>query len=156
MDLLRDRPHPRRPHPDFLEDDMTATLTAPAAGTRTDRVRMLLRVDAALCAGTGLLAAVAAAPVADLLGPDVPTGVVRVVGIALVAYALDLLLVSRAAARWQRPMALAAGVGNVVWELVTVLLVALGAFSVLGAVVALAVAAVVGGLGVLQLRAARR
>jgi hypothetical protein len=53
-------------------------------------------------------------------------------------------------------MALAAGVGNVAWEVATVLLVAVGAFSVLGAGVALGVAAVVGGLGVLQLRAALR
>ena len=136
---------------------MTAVLTAPAAaGTRTDRLRTLLRVDAALCAVTGLLATAAPTPVADLLGPDVSPTVVRVVGLALVAYALDLALVSRAAQRWQRPAALAAGVGNVAWEVATVVLVALGAFSFGGALLALAVAAVVGGLGLLQLRAARR
>ena len=138
---------------------MTASaLTAPVAtpAGRTERLRTLLRVDAALCAVTGAVAAAAPAAVADLLGPDVSSTVVRVVGVALVLYALDLALTSRAAERWQRPAALAAGVGNVVWEVATVVLVALGAFSVLGAVVALAVAAVVGGLGLLQLRAARR
>ena len=119
-------------------------------------LRRLLRVDAALCAVTGAVAAAAPAAVADLLGPDVGTTVVRVVGIALLVYALDLVLVSSAADRWQRPAALVAGVGNVAWEVATVVLVALGAFSVLGAVVALGVAAVVGGLGLLQLRAARR
>lgn len=134
---------------------MTATLTAPAVDTTT-RLRSLLRMDGALCAATGLVAAVAAGPVADLLGPDVSTTVVRIVGIALVLYALDLGVTSRAAARWQRPAALAAGIGNVAWVLATVVLVALGAFSTVGAVVALLVAAVVGELGVLQLRAARR
>jgi hypothetical protein len=136
---------------------MTAVLTAPAPSlSRTERLRTLLRADAALCAATGLLAAVAPGTVAELLGPDVSGTVVRVVGIALVVYALDLAVTSRAAARWQRPVALAAGIGNVAWEVATVVLVALGAFSVLGAVLALAVAAVVGGLGLLQLRAARR
>ena len=136
---------------------MTTTLTTPVtAGTRTDRLRTLLRVDAELCAVTGLLAAAAPASVAALLGPDVSATVVRVVGLALLAYAVDLALTSRAAARWQRPAALAAGIGNVAWEVATVVLVALGAFSVGGAVVALVVAAVVGGLGLLQLRASRR
>lgn len=134
---------------------MTATLTAPAVDT-TSRLRSLLRMDAALCAVTGLVAAAAAGPVADLLGPDVSTTVVRVVGIALALYALDLGLTSRAAVRWQRPAALAAGAGNVAWVAASVVLVALGAFSTVGAVVALVVAAVVGELGVLQLRAGRR
>ena len=134
---------------------MTALLPAPAAD-RTARLRTLLRVDAGLCAGTGLVAAAAPGAVADLLGPDVSATVVRVVGLALLVYALDLALTSRAAARWQRPAALGAGIGNVAWEVATVVLVALGAFSVVGAVLALAVAAVVGGLGLLQLRAARR
>ena len=135
---------------------MTA-LTAPApALATTARLRSLLRADAALCAVTGLVAAAAAAPVADLLGPDVSTTVVRVVGVALVLYALDLALTSRASDRWQRPAALVAGAGNVAWVVATVLLVAVGAFSTAGAVVALVVAAVVGELGVLQLRAARR
>lgn len=135
---------------------MTATaLTAsPVAGT--SRLRTLLRADAALCAATGLVAAAAAAPVADLLGPDVSTTVVRVVGIALVLYALDLAVTSRLADRWQRPAALGAGAGNVAWVLATVVLVVLGSFSTTGALVALGVAAVVGELGVLQLRAARR
>ena len=136
---------------------MTATLTSPVAvDARTDRLRALLRADAALCAGTGVLAAAAPTAVAELLGPDVSSTVVRVVGLALVVYALDLAVTSRAAARWQRPAVLAAGIGNVAWEVATVVLVAVGAFSVGGAVLALALAAVVGGLGLLQLRAARR
>lgn len=135
---------------------MTAlTASAPAVDV-TGRLRTLLRADTALCGVTGLVAAAAAAQVADLLGPDVGTTTVRIVGIALVLYALDLALISRASVRWQRPAALVAGVGNVAWVAATIVLVAVGAFSTLGALVALAVAVVVGELGVLQLRAARR
>lgn len=134
---------------------MTATLSAPAVDT-VARLRTLLRADAVLCGVTGLVAAAAAAPVADLLGPDVSTMAVRVVGIALVLYALDLALTSRAAERWQRPAVLGAGLGNVAWVLATVVLIALGAFSTTGAVVAGLVGLVVGELGVLQLKAARR
>lgn len=133
---------------------MTALAHAPAT-TGTAPLRTLLRADAALCAGTGLLAAAAAPAVADLLGPDVGTTVLRVVGLALVLYALDLALVARAGDRWQRPVALVAGAGNVAWVAATAVLVGLGAFSATGAAMALAVGAVVGGLGVLQLRACR-
>jgi hypothetical protein len=135
---------------------MTALTARTAARTRTADLAVLLRVDAALCAATGLLAGLDAAAVADLLGPDVPTAAVRVVGVALLVLAADLVLVSRASRSWRRRGALAAGVGNAAWEVATVVLVAAGAFSVGGAVAALAFAAVVGGLGVLQLRAARR
>jgi hypothetical protein len=134
---------------------MTATALTASLVAGTSRLRTLLRADAALCAATGLVAAAAAAPVADLLGPDVSTTVVRVVGIALVLYALDLAVTSRLADRWQRPAVLAAGAGNGAWVLATLVLVALGAFSTTGVVVALVVAAAVGELGVLQLRAAR-
>ena len=124
--------------------------------TRTTDLAALLRVDAVLCAATGVLAAAAPAAVADVLGPDVPTAAVRWVGVALVVWAADAALLSRTSGRLLRRTAAAAGVANLAWELATVVLVALGALSLTGAVLALAVAAVVGGLGVLQLRALRR
>lgn len=138
---------------------MTATTLNPLAPTAapatTARLRTLLRADAAMVAVGGLIAAAAAGPVADLLGPDVSTTVVRIVGIALVVYALDLAVVSRAAARWLRPVARANGIAGIAWEVGTIALVALGVFSVAGAVVALAVAGLVGWISLLQLRAAR-
>ena len=137
------------------EDDMTATAATAPVDT-TARQRTLLRADAALCALIGLPAALAAAPVADLLGPDVPTTAVRIVGIALVLYALDLAVTSRAAARWQRPVTLVAGIGSLAWTLASAVLVVAGAFSTTGAGIALVLAAIVGELGLLQLRAARR
>jgi O-antigen/teichoic acid export membrane protein len=141
---------PQRPQ----EDTMTA-LTAPAPTDRDARLRTLLRADAGLCAVTGLLAAAVPSAVADLLGPDVSATVVRVVGIALVVWAVDALLLTRTRGRLLTRVARVAAAGNLAWEVGTLVLVALGAFSGTGAVVALLVAAVVGGLGLVQLRAAR-
>jgi hypothetical protein len=135
---------------------MTSTLTAPVpTRTWTTDPAGLLRLDAVLCAATGLLAAVAPAAVADALGPDVPTAAVRWVGVALVVWALDAAVLSRGSGRLVRRTTLLAGVANLAWEVATVALVAAGAFSLSGAVLALGVAAVVGGLGVLQLRSLR-
>lgn len=116
---------------------------------------LLLRLDAALCALTGLLLAVDAGPVADLLGPDVATASVRAVGIGLVVWAADLAVAGRLRGRWLVRAGVAAGLINLGWVLGTLVLVATGAFSVLGTSLALAVAVVVGAVGVLQLRARR-
>jgi hypothetical protein len=132
------------------------SLTPTAVRSWTTDLASLLRLDAAVCAVTGLVAAAAPAVVADALGPDVPTAAVRWVGVALLVWAADAALLSRGSRRVQRRTVLAAGLGNLGWELATVVLVALGTFSTVGASLALAVAAVAGGLGVLQLRALRR
>lgn len=133
---------------------MTTTYATPALGT-TARRRTLLRVDAALCAALGIPAAVAPAAAADLLGTDASTTLLRVIGIALVLYAVDLAVVSRLADRWQRPVTLAAGIGSLAWTAATVVLVVAGAFSTPAAVAALVLGIAVAELGVLQLRAAR-
>ena len=132
-----------------------STLTAPVAAHRSLDLRTLLRLDGALCAATGALCVAAAPAVADLLGPDVPATAVRVVGVALLVWAVDVALLARRSFRTVRRTAIAAGVANLAWEVATVALVAAGAFSVAGAVTALVVAAVVGGLGLVQLRAVR-
>ena len=135
---------------------MTALSLTPTAGRSwTTDAPALLRLDAALCGATGLLAAAAPAAAADLLGADVATSAVRWVGVALLVWAVDVALVRRARGRVLRRGAVAVAAVNLAWEVATVVLVVLGAFSVPGAVLALAVAAVVGGLGLLQLRAVR-
>ena len=126
----------------------TTTPTRDAAGPRR-----LLQVDAALCAGLGLPLALAAGPVADLLGTTATT-LLRWVGIALVVYALDLLLLARS--RWARPAVLAAGAGSVLWELGSLAVAALADLSTVGTVLLVGQGLGVGTLGVLQLRAGRR
>jgi hypothetical protein len=153
MDAVPRARHGQRPDP-TPEADMTAIPT-PLVRSLTTDLAALLRLDAALCAATGVAAAAAPALLAEALGPDVPVSAVRWVGVALVVWAVDAALLARTSGRLLRRAAAAAGLANLAWELATVALVALGAFSVTGAVLTLAVAAVVGGLGVLQLRALR-
>lgn len=128
----------------------TATPTPAGAGTGP---RGLLQVDAVLCAGLGLPLALAADPVADLLGTTSVT-LLRWVGVALVVYALDLLLLARS--RWARPAVLAAGAGSVLWELGSLAVAALADLSSIGTVLVVGQGLAVGTLGVLQLRAGRR
>jgi len=129
-------------------------LPVPAVRRPLD-LRGLLRLDAVACAATGGLAVAAATPVADVLGPHVPTGAVRVGGLALLVWAVDVALLSRARGTLRHRGAVAVAAVNLAWTLATVVLVVRGAFSLPGALVALAVGAVVGGLGLLQLRAVR-
>lgn len=101
------------------------------------RLRDTLRVNALLSGAAGLLCATAAGPVADLLGTG-HTGAVRVVGLGLMVFALDLALLARA-----RPARLAAGatlvaVADEAWTVGMVVLVAAGAFEPVGAGIALA------------------
>lgn len=80
---------------------MTATLTAPATpgtGAAAARARAVLRLDAGVTAGVGLL---------GLLSPldwygDSPTWVVRGIAVALLVVAADLALAARLPARWLR------------------------------------------------------
>jgi p-aminobenzoyl-glutamate transporter AbgT len=80
---------------------------------------------------------------------------VRWAGIALAVWAVDAALLARASRRVVRRTVLVAGLGNLAWEAATVVLIALGAFSMAGAGLALGLAAAAGGLGLLQLRALR-
>jgi hypothetical protein len=130
---------------------VNATTLRPIS-TTTARTR-LLRLDGALCAAMGLLAAGAAGPVADILGTGA-TGVVRGVGIALVVYAAGLVAVSGTR---RAPAALrAAAVGNVGWEVASLAVAAFADLSTTGRLLVAAQGLVVGALAVVQLRAGRR
>lgn len=64
--------------------------------------RRLLRVDAAYCAGAGLIAVGAFAPLARLL--HAPPALLLATGVATVAWALALLRIARRA-QWRLPVA---------------------------------------------------
>ena len=127
-------------------------MTALALLPPTTSPRLLLQVDAALCAGIGVPLALAAPSVADLLGTS-QSSVVRWVGVALVVCALDLLLASRS--RWSRRAVLGAGAGSIAWELASLAVAVLGGLSGVGTALVVSQGLVVGALGVLQLRAGR-
>ncbi|MCZ2813060.1 hypothetical protein O2W15_16615 [Modestobacter sp. VKM Ac-2979] len=126
------------------------TLTLPPARTAPAR---LLQLDGGLCAAMGLVMAVAAGPVAELLGTDA-TGVVRAVGIALVVYAVGLVVSSRT--RWARAALRAAAIGNLGWEVASLAVAAFADLSTAGRVLVAAQGLAVGALALVQLRAGRR
>ena len=129
-----------------------STVTLPLAGPAASAAA-LLRLDGALCAAMGLAMAVAADPVATLVGTDA-TVVVRVVGIALVVYAIGLAV--SAGTRWARPALRAAAIGNIAWEAASLAVAALADLSTAGRVLVAAQGLAVGVLALVQLRAGRR
>ena len=134
---------------------MTALSTSPGTSNRPGAAAptRLLQVDGVLCAAMGGALALATGPAADLLGTDA-TGVVRAVGVALVVYGVALF--ACAGTRRARELLLAAGVGNLGWEVASLAVAAFAELSTVGRVLVAAQGLVVGALGLVQLRAARR
>ena len=126
--------------------DMTMT-TSPPRLIRSGGVewaRTVLRADAVLCAAAGALLTVAASPLARLADGE-PVGVVRGIGIFLLLYAADLVLLARV--RTDRiPLALGvAGAASVAWVAATAGVIAAGWLDPGGVVLAVGAAAVVAG-----------
>jgi hypothetical protein len=116
------------------------------------RLRNLLRSNALFSTATGLVAAVAAGPVAELLGVD-QVWVVRVLGGGLVAFAGLVFVVSGLRTSLLRPATLIVSIGDLAWVAGTLATFALGWLSTSGVVVMGATGVVVLGLGLAQLRA---
>ena len=129
------------------------TVTRPPAPPAPSAAARLLQLDGVLCAAMGLTTGIAAGAVAELLGTP-STGIVRVVGIALVLYAVGLLAGS--GTRWARPALRAAGIGNVGWAAASQAVAVLAELSTVGRVLVAAQGLAVGALAVVQLRAGRR
>ena len=90
---------------------------------------------------------------AELLG-TAHQGVVRVVGIALVLYGVDLVVSART--RWARQVLRVAAFGNLGWEVASLAVAAFADLSPTGRVLVAVQGLAVGLLGVVQLRAGRR
>ncbi len=116
------------------------------------RLRNLLRANALFSTVTGLVAAVAAGPVAELLGVD-QVWVVRVLGGALVAFAGVVFVVSGVRTSLLLPASLIVSIGDLVWVAGTLAAFALGWLSTSGVVAMGATGVIVLGLGLAQLRA---
>lgn len=118
-----------------------------------ERARFLLRADAALCAASGVVLLAAAAPIARLADGD-PVGVVQILGAVLLAWAVDLVALSRVRTERVALAARVAGGAGLAWVAATVAVTAAGWLEPGGIIVALAVAVAVGELAWMQLRAA--
>lgn len=133
----------------LISTSASTTTSSPASG----RTARLLQLDGALCTAMGLVMGIGAGPVAELLGTS-STGLVRLVGIALVVYGVDLVVAART--RWAGQVLRLAGVGNLGWEAASLAVAALADLSTTGRVLVAVQGAAVGVLGVVQLRAGRR
>jgi hypothetical protein len=137
--------------------DATATAADQGvAAVAERRLRLVLRANAATSFAAGAAALAAPGRVADLLG-IAGTGWPRLVGAALVLFALDVLWVSTARrADRLRTGAAVVSAFDAAWVVATVALVAAGAFDGVGTAVAVAMGVGVLGFGLLQLHLRRR
>jgi hypothetical protein len=116
----------------------------------------VLRYNAASCLFFGLAFAIAPAWISGLIGNSAPW-ILRIIGLGLAFHGLHLLLASRRS-RVVCPEVIYFILGDLGWVLATVVLFGLGIgiTSSLGIAFALLVAAMVGTLGFLQFRHARK
>jgi hypothetical protein len=112
--------------------------------------RRLLQVNATVCALSGLVAVAAGGWLAGVL--DVPTTAVRVVGAALLVVAAGVGAAARAPDGELAGLVRLVGWADAAWVTATVVLVAAGAFSGAGTVLALASGVVVAGFAYVELR----
>jgi hypothetical protein len=122
---------------------MTATALRPLSDSSDALLRFALRVDATLCAGTGLLIAMAADPLSRLTGLSSVSE--WIAGAAVVGYGAGLYVL--AAVPRIRRIGVGVVVANVVFAVVAVTLLVLGALPLTGAGVAMVLVMIVATLG---------
>lgn len=127
--------------------------TITVATDRTRFLRLALALDAVVTGVNGLVYLAAAAPVADLLGPD--AGLLREIGVFLLVYTAAVAFV---AFRPKDAAVKAVIALNAVWTLASIAAVVFGLleFTTLGAVWAIAQALVVGVFAELQIMGLRK
>jgi hypothetical protein len=134
---------------------MTATITRPLLSDSTDSLlRFAMRADATLCAGLGLLVAMAAEPLSRLSG--LSSTAEWIGGAALVAY--GVLLYVLAAVPDIRRVGLGVVTGNVVFAVSVVVVLAAGwlPLTEFGVVMTVALIAATAGFAWLQYLGVRR
>lgn len=111
------------------------------------RLRVLLRIDSAICLAGGAAVAAFAGGLADDLGVD-NAAAVRAVGLFLVGYGFVLAVVARATPRTVEMSGRLSALADASWVLATVVLIAAGVFSSGGGVIMAVAAIPVAALGV--------
>lgn len=133
---------------------MTAIVTPPLSDSTDSLLRFALRADATLCAGVGLLVAMAADPLARISGLSATAGWIG--GAALVGY--GALLYVLAALPDIRKVGVAVVIGNVAFAVTTVAAIVADwlPLSEIGADLVLSFVAATAALAWLQYRGVRR
>ncbi|TQR82892.1 hypothetical protein D8S82_29740 [Mycobacterium hodleri] len=128
---------------------MTATVTyRPLSDSSDSLLRFAMRADATLCAGLGLLLAMAADPLSRLSGLSATSE--WLAGAALVVYGVALYVL--AAMPFVRRIGIGIVVANVVFAMAVVAVVAAGVLPLTGMGVAMMLATVTATLGLAYLQ----
>ena len=128
---------------------MTATIShRPLYDSSDSLLRFAMRADATVCAGLGLLLAMAADPLSRLSGLSATSE--WLAGAALVVYGVTLYVM--AAARFVRRIGVGIVVANVVFATAVVAIVAAGVLPLTGMGVAMMLATVAATLGLAYLQ----
>lgn len=128
---------------------MTATVTyRPLSDSSDSLLRFAMRADATLCAGLGLLLAMAADPLSRLSGLSATSE--WLAGAALVVYGVALYVL--AAMPFVRRIGIGIVVANVVFAMAVVAVVAAGVLPLTGMGVAMMLATVAATLGLAYLQ----
>jgi hypothetical protein len=130
-------------HLDAEEHAMTTFTTRPLSDSTDSLLRFVMRADATLCAGTGLLIATAADPLSRLSGLAPVSE--WVAGAALVVYGAVLYVLAAAPAIRRIGVGIVAA--NVVFAVATVAILAAGVLPLTAAGVAMMLATVATTLG---------
>jgi hypothetical protein len=125
------------------EPAMTAIATRPLSDSTDSLLRFAMRADATLCAGTGLLIAIAADPLSRLSGLSATSE--WVAGAALVAYGVALYVLAAAPAIRRIGVGIVAA--NVVFVIGALAVLVAGVLPLTGVGVAMMVATIAATLG---------
>ena len=136
-------------HLNVEEHPVTATITTPPLSDSSDSLlRFAIRADATVCAGLGLLVAMAADPLSRLSGLSASSE--WIAGAALVVYGVALYVM--AAAPFVRRIGVGIVVANVVFAVAVVAVLVAGLLPLTGLGVAMMLATVAATLGVAYLQ----
>ena len=119
------------------------------------RLRNTLRLNAATSLFGGLAAAVLSGPLNAILGAS-STALVRIVGVCLVVFALDVVVVAGSSIRNLKRYTLLISAADLAWVAASIATIALGWLSTTGAVVIGFVAVMVATFGIRQIFLVRR
>lgn len=133
----------------------TAVPTNTGSATPERRLRLVLAANATMSIVFGLIGAIGAGGVADLLGVD-QVWLVRLVSVGLILFGIDVALTARAATHRLPTGALLVSIADWSWVAATVVVVALGLLSTASVVIMGIVGLAVADFALLQLVLRRR
>jgi hypothetical protein len=125
------------------------------APDRSALLRRALRTNAVVSILAGAALAIAPQRWDEVLGTDSP-GWIRIVGIAVAVFGVDVAAIAARPTDQLRSLAPAVVAGDAAWVVASVITIAVGWYSTAGTAAVVAMAAIVGTLGAVQYRGWQR